>query len=173
MGNLQRPEPKKIILEDYIKVLWYDFKSCDDFFDVFAEGKRINEGINYESLKFPNGKVRELFFYKKTDEMPFAYVDSRPNTPFKLRFYVDGDTWENRKKNFITSTEGIEYSDECPKCGTEPDEFDGDHFRVDGYDWPAFLHVHRGYDGWCDYVNWTEVHCCSECETKFAFDNGN
>lgn len=64
-----------------------------------------------------------------------------------------------------------EYS--CPKCGKQEDNYDmSDGYYVDGENYPKFYNKKEGstIDG--NYLDWDEVHVCSECKTKYWFRNG-
>ncbi len=58
----------------------------------------------------------------------------------------------------------------CPSCGKKPPEFNGEHYKVCGKNYPQFQNEQRGYNGWSDTHTWEEVHHC--CDKEFVIYNG-
>lgn len=71
----------------------------------------------------------------------------------------------------LGAVKGNDYS--CPKCGKQEDDYDlSEGYDVDGEHYPKNYNESRGstIDG--NYWDWDEVHCCTECGTKYWFRNG-
>lgn len=61
----------------------------------------------------------------------------------------------------------------CPNCGQTEDDFDeSEGYIVDGEKYPKYFNESKGatIDG--NYHYWDEVHCCTNCKTKYWFNNG-
>jgi hypothetical protein len=160
-------------IPEFIEITDEQPKDSNEFFDRFFKDKRLGNGIFSHTMEI-DGKQRDYFFLEDDDRDPaepvgyMEYVVGE-NT---ITYYVDFDTYMNRPLKFIRDLKDIPYSENCPKCGTEPNDFDGEYFRVNGYDWPAYLNVVSGSNGMGDYKDWDEVHCCNECQTIYSFESG-
>ena len=74
---------------------------------------------------------------------------------------------ENKKilKDIVEAKE-----DECPNCGEEIKN--ENYYEVDGEVYPKWYNEDRGSTTLGDYWDWDEVHCCTNCKTKYWFRNG-
>lgn len=61
----------------------------------------------------------------------------------------------------------------CPNCGVgllDYDPYTG--YEVKGKEYPVIFNRRKGFNGWTDTDDWTEVHCCNNCKTEFISQNG-
>ena len=58
----------------------------------------------------------------------------------------------------------------CPKCGTRFN--DDESYVVDNIEYPQIFDEYTGWDMDGSIHDWSELHCCENCGTKFWFRNG-
>jgi hypothetical protein len=67
--------------------------------------------------------------------------------------------------------EGAIYSEEleCPNCENSGDDCP---YMLDGEKYPKISNEYKGYNGMGDTHDWTELHKCKNCGTKYWLETG-
>ena len=88
--------------------------------------------------------------------------------------------YEKNGVKYYSPSESFEYPDidtkEIPSARHDGGSFDfianEDEYTDNGKTYPIYCNETLGYNGWGDFHDWEEIHCCPHCHKEFIITNG-